>query len=116
MSWETAAQWRTHAGICERKLAVRREAGMRRTCCVLAIVAAMCAICGSAEAQNYPWCADYSPDNGENCGFSTYQQCMQNVAGIGGSCERNTQYRPSVAHPNRGSVPRRHSRHERTHR
>jgi Protein of unknown function (DUF3551) len=89
---------------------------MRRTCCVLAIVAATCAIGRGAEAQNYPWCAYYLPDNGENCGFSTYRQCMQNVTGIGGSCERNTQYLPPVAHPNRSSVRRRHSRHERTHR
>ena len=40
----------------------------------------------SAEAQNYPWCSIYSGSMGgsQNCGFSTYQQCMENVSGIGG--------------------------------
>jgi Protein of unknown function (DUF3551) len=47
-----------------------------------------------AAAQNYPWCAYYSGSGGggTNCGFTTFEQCMATVNGIGGSCERNTQY------------------------
>jgi Protein of unknown function (DUF3551) len=45
----------------------------------------------SAEAQNYPWCSYYSGrGGGTNCGFITFQQCLDNVRGIGGFCDRNT--------------------------
>jgi hypothetical protein len=49
-----------------------------------------------AEAQNYPWCSYYtaSGGGGTNCGFTTFAQCMDNVRGIGGFCDRNTQYQP----------------------
>ncbi len=49
-----------------------------------------------AEAQNYPWCATYSMGTGgsQNCGFSSFEQCMDNVRGIGRFCDRNTQYVP----------------------
>jgi hypothetical protein len=48
-----------------------------------------------AYAQNYPWCAQYSGrgfGGAMNCGFSTYQQCMEDVSGIGGFCMRNNTY------------------------
>jgi Protein of unknown function (DUF3551) len=48
-----------------------------------------------ASAQNYPWCAYYDGGiSGTNCGFTTFQQCLATVSGIGGSCEPNTQYVP----------------------
>jgi hypothetical protein len=50
-----------------------------------------------AHAQNYPWCAYYSGrgfGGATNCGFTTFQQCVATVSGIGGFCEQNTQYRP----------------------
>lgn len=48
-----------------------------------------------AQAQNYPWCAVYNMgDNAYNCGFATYEQCMVTISGIGGFCERNTQFQP----------------------
>ncbi len=49
-----------------------------------------------AQAQNYPWCAYYSgrDGGGENCGFTTREQCMATISGIGGFCNRNTQYVP----------------------
>jgi hypothetical protein len=47
------------------------------------------------KAQNYPWCAQYGPPaGGMNCGFTTFQQCLTTVSGIGGFCERNTLYVP----------------------
>ncbi len=55
-----------------------------------------------ADAQNYPWCAYYGGGDmggGTNCGFTTFDQCMATVSGIGGYCARNTQYVPSVAMP-----------------
>jgi hypothetical protein len=51
-----------------------------------------------AQAQNYPWCAQYGGGRGgggTNCGFSSFQQCMATVRGIGGFCNPNTQYRPN---------------------
>jgi hypothetical protein len=70
---------------------------------VMKLLFAVMAICGTvaaasrAEAQNYPWCSYYtaSGGGGTNCGFTTFAQCMDNVRGIGGFCDRNTQYRPA---------------------
>jgi hypothetical protein len=50
-----------------------------------------------AEAQNYPWCAIYSGGmggGGTNCGFTTFQQCMDTARGLGSFCQPNTQYQP----------------------
>ena len=53
-----------------------------------------------ANAANYPWCARYAKDGGgESCGFTTFDQCLADVSGIGGYCALNTQYVPSVAMP-----------------
>jgi hypothetical protein len=52
-----------------------------------------------AEAQNYPWCSYYtaSGGGGTNCGFTTFQQCLDNVRGIGGFviAKRNISRRPA---------------------
>ncbi len=47
-----------------------------------------------AQAQNYPWCATYTGSMGgsQNCGFTSFEQCMDTVRGMGGFCDRNTQY------------------------
>jgi hypothetical protein len=45
----------------------------------------------------YPWCANYDGGKGfggQNCGFSTWNQCMATVSGIGGFCVRNQFYNP----------------------
>jgi Protein of unknown function (DUF3551) len=48
-----------------------------------------------AQAQNYPWCAQYTTRGGaRNCGFVSFQQCMATVRGVGGYCEPNYLYRP----------------------
>jgi hypothetical protein len=39
-----------------------------------------------AQAQNYPWCAYYSMGDdggGTNCGFTTFEQCMETARGLG---------------------------------
>ena len=55
------------------------------------------------EAQNYPWCAYYSTGDdggGTNCGFTTFEQCMETARGLGSMCQRNTQYvTPPGPHP-----------------
>jgi Protein of unknown function (DUF3551) len=66
---------------------------------LFASAACIAAVAGvtRAEAQNYPWCAQYSGGSmggATNCGSTTYQQCLDTVRGIGGFCEQNTQYQP----------------------
>jgi hypothetical protein len=71
---------------------------MRCLLFVLVVITAIIGIEKPAEAQNYPWCAYYSGGRhgggGTNCGFTTFQQCLDTVSGIGGFCQRNTQYQP----------------------
>ncbi len=59
------------------------------------LLLATAAIATGAQAQNYPWCAYYGSGNeGTNCGFSTYAQCMADVSGIGGFYQINNMYHP----------------------
>jgi len=77
---------------------------MKNALFVLAIAFGSMALNAGAQAQNYPWCAYYggAMSGSSNCGFSTLQQCMANVSGIGGSCVRNNLYvAPNVRHPRR---------------
>lgn len=63
----------------------------------------------TAQAQNYPWCAQYGwRDGPRNCGFVSWQQCMATVSGVGGYCERNSMYVP-----NQGARPRKSRRSQR---
>jgi hypothetical protein len=68
---------------------------------------------GRAQAQNYPWCAQYSGDMGGamNCGFVSFDQCMADVRGIGGFCVQNNTYLPPVAARSAPAQPRRHHGH-----
>lgn len=61
------------------------------------IGAAMIGATAPARAQNYPWCAQYAMGDdggGTNCGFVSFEQCMTTLSGMGGFCNRNTQYQP----------------------
>jgi hypothetical protein len=82
---------------------------------LLGIPIAATFIATPAQAQNYPWCAYYgmSPGGGgTNCGFTTREQCMATVSGIGGFCDINTQYvpPPGPTPPGPGYRPR-HKHH-----
>ncbi len=59
----------------------------------LAAVTALSAAPARAQIY-YPWCANYGGDMGgsANCGFSTREQCLATVSGIGGSCDPNLFY------------------------
>jgi hypothetical protein len=69
---------------------------MKIAIAMLGILAAIAVTGTRAEAQNYPWCADYGGSMGgaSNCGFVSFAQCMQTLAGNGGFCNVNTQYVP----------------------
>ncbi|MGC1777995.1 MAG: DUF3551 domain-containing protein [Xanthobacteraceae bacterium] len=59
-------------------------------------IAGAAALAAPAQAQNYPWCAQYGGSAGSptNCGFSNFRQCQADISGIGGFCVRNNTYRP----------------------
>ena len=62
---------------------------------VLSLLLATIALAPTAHAQNYPWCAYWHGTGGaRNCGFVSYQQCMQTAQGAGADCRANTQYNP----------------------
>jgi hypothetical protein len=74
------------------------------------VAAAIIGVAAPAQAQNYPWCAYYGmgeDGGGTNCGFVSFEQCMATLSGMGGFCNRNTQYQPPA-----GPVRQRHARHK----
>ena len=81
---------------------------MRYLIAALAIGAA--AFIGTpAQAQNYPWCeylgGGIGGGGGRNCGFISFEQCMQTAWGNGGDCRPNTQYEPPPGeHPMTGAA------------
>lgn len=75
---------------------------MRSLLFVFGIFVAMTGVGTSAQAQNYQWCANYGGGMGgsSNCGFVSFDQCMETSRGVGGFCDRNPQYlSPSTANP-----------------
>ncbi len=68
---------------------------MKLSIFTLGILVASAGFVTRAEAQNYPWCAYYGgPAGGTNCGFISFDQCMETLRGMGGMCNVNTQYVP----------------------
>ncbi len=64
---------------------------------LLTICAGVIWIGPRAEAQNYPWCAQYSGGSmggAMNCGFISFEQCLVTVRGNGGFCIQNNTYQP----------------------
>lgn len=63
---------------------------MRKTTIFAVIVAAwgLAAHATPARATEYPWCARYDAWS-NNCGFTTFRQCLATISGAGGICERN---------------------------
>jgi hypothetical protein len=61
-----------------------------------------------------PWCAQYQKDSATNCGFTSYEQCMETARGNGAYCIQNPwylQYGPGGQTPNttgRGERTRRY--------
>jgi len=79
---------------------------------VLGLFLATTVIAPRAQAQNYPWCAHYgTPYDDTSCGFTSFEQCMASVSGIGGFCERNDTDRPPLAAgPGRHHARKTHSK------
>ena len=64
-----------------------------------------------AAARDYPWCAYYGfmGEDGTNCGFDTFQQCLATISGVGGTCGRNPfmMYEPRIEKPKKQRRDRR---------
>jgi Protein of unknown function (DUF3551) len=62
----------------------------------LAIAAMSATATPAAAAIEYPWCVEYgggdAGSGGRNCGFVSWEQCMETARGAGGNCERNLFY------------------------
>ena len=72
---------------------------MRSIISCLAILAVALLI-GRVPAKadtNYPWCAlYYNGDGVTSCTYETEAQCRMTISGIGGTCQRNAGYNPSL--------------------
>ena len=80
---------------------------MTRSLFLLAILFAAAAGGPQAQAQqsqDYPWCAIYAKDGDTHCFFTSYQQCMATVSGIGGFCQRIGSAPAAPARPSTGRV------------
>jgi hypothetical protein len=43
-----------------------------------------------AAREWYPWCAQYADRSSiTECGFTSFEQCLATVRGVGGSCIQN---------------------------
>jgi Protein of unknown function (DUF3551) len=61
----------------------------------------------AAAQTNYPWCANFADGfGGTNCGFVSYEQCMETVRGSGGFCDENNTYKPQGVRPAEKHMPR----------
>jgi hypothetical protein len=78
---------------------------------VLAGVAA--SVTPAAAAPSYPWCSR-NATTGSDCSFNTFQQCLDYLSGVGGSCVDNPGYPGPAASAAPGaynSYTPRHRRH-----
>ena len=70
--------------------------------CIVLITAALSADIVPAAAQSptsYPWCARIPKTDGDatSCYFTSYQQCMTTLSGIGGYCYQSPYYHAAAA-------------------
>jgi len=53
-----------------------------------------------AAAEEYPWCAYYGgggdDGGGTNCGFLSWEQCMETARGMGNDCRPNPFYKGPI--------------------
>ncbi len=80
----------------------------RTTLAVLAFTTVMMIQSQAANAAPYwPWCSQYFSRGAPHaCAFSSWEQCMETVRGIGGYCYTNP-YPPPP--PGRSAKPSRHA-------
>jgi hypothetical protein len=85
---------------------------MRLLLFLLVVFAGVAEIGMPAEAQDYPWCSNFADGAGVNCGFTTYEQCMETARGSGGYCALNNTYSSPVAAARSRHPTRNHRSHK----
>ena len=76
---------------------------------ILAAIASLPTLSTPVRAAiEYPWCAQYGRGGGRNCGFVSYEQCMETSRGMGGFCERNLFYLGSASDTSQSKRKRQH--------
>jgi hypothetical protein len=81
---------------------------MRASLFLSALALALLAGSPAKAERYYPWCAWYDWST-YNCGFTSYQQCLATIRGVGGVCRPNQAPAPrgrrsEAAPPNPGPV------------
>jgi hypothetical protein len=71
---------------------------------LISICAALIGLTELASAQSaysYPWCSQLptAQSDATTCYFTSYQQCMTTISGIGGYCYQSPYYHASAAAP-----------------
>jgi len=63
---------------------------MPKSIFIAAVVAAGVLMPGAARAEGsyWPWCIDYR-DSSYNCGFASFEQCLQTALPVRGLCREN---------------------------
>ncbi len=85
----------------------------------LAIAAALMGGTQAGKAQSpysYPWCAVYYDGTGlgggaRSCYYTSWQQCMATLSGIGGYCVESPYYHAQPTQPHHPVVKPRQRRH-----
>lgn len=66
---------------------------MRRIVLATAVIGAFAVVGTPAHAYRvypwYPWCAWLADTQSQSCAFSTLQQCLATISGVGGYCGIN---------------------------
>ena len=72
------------------------------------MAAAAFALRPGVAGYNLPWCANYYDSNVVACSFTSFEQCMASVSGVGGHCIQNMRYAPPppYAEPHRAKSRR----------
>jgi hypothetical protein len=81
---------------------------MRISIFILGVFVAVACAERPAEAQNYAWCAYYNfggHDGYRRCGFTSLEQCVWDVRGVGGSCGPSPYYQTPYAQRYRPGYP-----------
>ena len=81
---------------------------MRYLLASLGILVATACFDTPAHAQNYPWCeylgGGMGGGGGRNCGFISFEQCMESARGNGSDCRLNTAIRAAAGRTPAGSA------------
>jgi hypothetical protein len=83
---------------------------MGRTLAIVGIVLFGDMLSANAQTQSGQWCA-YFTGGPTNCGFATFEECLQAIKGKTGLCNQNQQSQQSAPPSDDRTAPVHHLRH-----